>query len=318
MKFFIHIGYPKTASTYLQLHIFRNNNNINFLGRPSDIWEEKLSVIEKMIFKYDDKEFDNELPNILNILKDINFSEEKINLISNETFLRSSRHELPNGADIFKNISRLKIIFSNFGEVFFFIVMRNHTDMLYSSYIQFKKSWSAYSITFETLKEHLKNKNSKKLFVLEDFKYFKVYNYICTNFGKDTVKLLFYEDIKHSHFYFIDQLFKFFCINYDYHNFLNKTENQTEGKIKSWKFSSKINFVFMKFINLIKNKKKLRIDHIKILFVILFTQKHFKKYDFFDKNEFIKINSLIKSYYRDDLFQFENEIKKKLIRYKYL
>ena len=119
MKFFIHIGYPKTASTYLQLHIFRNNNNINFLGRPSNIWEEKLSVIEKMIFKYDDKEFDNELPNILNILKDINFSEEKINLISNETFLRSSRHELPNGADIFKNISRLKVIFSNFGEVFF-------------------------------------------------------------------------------------------------------------------------------------------------------------------------------------------------------
>ncbi|MDC3089535.1 hypothetical protein OA322_00130 [bacterium] len=318
MKFFIHIGYPKTASTYLQLHIFSKNNNINFLGRPSIVWEEKLSVIEKMIFKYDDKEFENELPNILKTLKDINFSKEKINLISNETFLRSSRHELPNGADILKNISRLNIIFSNFGKVFFFVVIRNHTDMLYSSYIQFKKSWSAYSITFETLKNHLKNKNLKKLFVLEDFKYFKIYNYICTNFGEDKVKLLFYEDINHSHFHFLDQLFKFFQINFDYNNFLNKTENQTKGKIKSWKFSSKINFVFMKFINLIRNKKKLRIDHIKIFFVILFTQKHFKKYDYFNKNEFIKINGLIKDYYRDDLVQFENKIKKKLIRYKYL
>ena len=39
-----------------------------------------------MIFKYDDKEFDNELPNILNILKDINFSKKKLILLVMKLF----------------------------------------------------------------------------------------------------------------------------------------------------------------------------------------------------------------------------------------
>ena len=55
--------------------------------------------------------------------------------------------------------------------------MRNHTDMLYSSYIQFKKV-GAYSITFETLKEHLKNKTQKNylfLKILNILKYIIIY-----------------------------------------------------------------------------------------------------------------------------------------------
>ena len=31
MKTFIHIGFPKSASTFMQKKVFPNNNNINFI-----------------------------------------------------------------------------------------------------------------------------------------------------------------------------------------------------------------------------------------------------------------------------------------------
>jgi hypothetical protein len=33
-KVFIHIGYPKTATTMLQKHLFANANNLLYLGKP--------------------------------------------------------------------------------------------------------------------------------------------------------------------------------------------------------------------------------------------------------------------------------------------
>ena len=33
-KIFIHIGFPKTASTFLQKNIFPNIEGINYLGKP--------------------------------------------------------------------------------------------------------------------------------------------------------------------------------------------------------------------------------------------------------------------------------------------
>ena len=137
MKIIIHIGFPKSASTFLQTQIFSKHNEINFLGRPSEIWSKYFYSIEEKIFCYDDTQFEKELPDILKHIGKLKLHNSKINLLSHEGFLRATRYEIKDGANIYRNITRLHKIFESFGEVYFFFVIRNHLDFLYSHYIQF-------------------------------------------------------------------------------------------------------------------------------------------------------------------------------------
>ena len=54
MRFYLHIGYPKTASTFLQDKLFKNIKDIYYAGTP---FSENLNLIFKDISLLSDKAF---------------------------------------------------------------------------------------------------------------------------------------------------------------------------------------------------------------------------------------------------------------------
>ena len=55
MKFFVHIGYPKTASTYLQKNIFPNIEDASYIGKPFSV---SFTEIINNISQLADSEFE--------------------------------------------------------------------------------------------------------------------------------------------------------------------------------------------------------------------------------------------------------------------
>ena len=87
-KTFIHIGFPKTGTTYLQNNIF-NKISINYLGKPWDGKYEKLRIIDKNLSLLQDKDFKKIKKKYIKLIS--NMYKGK-NLISNEDCLRVSRY----------------------------------------------------------------------------------------------------------------------------------------------------------------------------------------------------------------------------------
>ena len=69
-KIFIHLGYPKTGTTYLQNYIFSNLTNVNYIG-INNKFDKDLFFIRKSILKDDDKKFQKKISVLRTILKKI-------------------------------------------------------------------------------------------------------------------------------------------------------------------------------------------------------------------------------------------------------
>ena len=67
-KIFIHLGYPKTGTTYLQNYIFSNLTNVNYIG-INNKFDKDLFFIRKSILKDDDKKFQKKISILRTILK---------------------------------------------------------------------------------------------------------------------------------------------------------------------------------------------------------------------------------------------------------
>ena len=59
MKIYFHIGFPRSATTYMQKNYFSDNKEINFIGRKLNygIEDNNFYDLLKKIMKYSDKEF---------------------------------------------------------------------------------------------------------------------------------------------------------------------------------------------------------------------------------------------------------------------
>ena len=59
MRIFLHLGYPKTASTYLQKNIFSKHPDINYIGKfyKNQNRSKFIFELEKKIFCLNDKDF---------------------------------------------------------------------------------------------------------------------------------------------------------------------------------------------------------------------------------------------------------------------
>ena len=55
-KIYIHLGYPKTGSTYMQNYIFNNLTNVNFIGIHNK-FDKDLYLIRKSIIQDDNTKF---------------------------------------------------------------------------------------------------------------------------------------------------------------------------------------------------------------------------------------------------------------------
>ena len=168
MKIVVHLGYPKTMSKYLQLHVFDKIKSVNYLkpeGKNYLIYHE----IRDNVLSKSNKDFDK---NIENLKKKIfhNLSKSKINLFSDEIYL------WPNKQGFEKTFERLNKVFSIQGlEKSFIIFHRNKNMILRSMYCQninsflnLDKKYIDFSKLLKDFKKKKYKNRKKKIF----FKYF--------------------------------------------------------------------------------------------------------------------------------------------------
>jgi hypothetical protein len=108
-KLFLHVGYPKTATTTLQKKLFARHPGICYLGKPLT---GDLLDIEQHILRLDSVQFERALPGLQEkfIALSEDCPEQQNMLLSHEGFLRAARYE---GHDIGRTAERLRQVFGD-------------------------------------------------------------------------------------------------------------------------------------------------------------------------------------------------------------
>lgn len=236
---FIHVGYPKTGTTFLQQKVFENLKVTKSFGKPKI--EENMKFIMNSICKDDEITFESNKELLLEKLRLIQFREK--NIISLEEFtscLDINNYNLIQIQDrlfnIFDKLSkkdfRIKII----------LVLRNQKDIVLSYYtecyekiIKVNSRWT----NFKNFLNKFKNNDEKNL-IIDSFNYNLLIRQIYKYYPKQNVKILFYEDFKSNIKDFINDLLIFIDDNLDNNyelknykvNHSFKDKNQNYRKLK--------------------------------------------------------------------------------------
>ena len=189
-KLIIHIGLPKTATTTVQNHLFKllPNDKYNYIHEAK-----KSLILNETIFKtlY--------LDSSINGVSEVDYKslllKDKINIISDEVLtlpiqFKKNRHH--------KMIQNSKLLKKYFGEQIDYrilIVIRNQQEWLYSLFVQL------YGVNL-----HVSKKPSSKFFekgqlkekLIKETDYSKLINAYTKTFGKNSIKILLFEDFKND------------------------------------------------------------------------------------------------------------------------
>lgn len=189
----IHIGYHKTASTWLQENLFDNEESgfKRFISQK-DI-RDKLILVNGLDFNAE--EFKNYYKTLVN--------EDKFcSVISNE---RLSGNPHSGGYDSKEIAERLKACFPN-GKVL--IVIREQKDMILSTYIQYIRAGGACTI-HDYLEPSKRNQAIIPLFNYDYFNYYRLVNFYQKLFNKDSVLVLPFELFKNNPKIFAEKISSF-------------------------------------------------------------------------------------------------------------
>jgi hypothetical protein len=198
MKTIIHIGYPKTASTYLQAIFSNNSDQFNYIGKKPVLsgvgLDGDLLWVEQSILLNSELEFERNLGKIVDILAGKFLERDGCNVFSHEGFLRATRYfkEFPQGRDVKETLRRLKLTFGQLGDLEYMIVVRNHVDLIFSYYNFFSHVMKYYGLDVRTLNKVLKGGRADASFIIDNFRFGEVAEY-ASQFS-DGLHVLFYED----------------------------------------------------------------------------------------------------------------------------
>lgn len=227
-QIYIHLGFPKTASTYLQKNIFPNMKEALYLGKP---FENTIRILENKILKLNQTQYEQEKKGLINSLEKIFNKSNNKYILSHEGFLRCTRYNEPDNPisnNIFQTLKRLYEIFSNYCEVNFILVIRKYDEMLRSYFIQFHRDFKFEYNEDNFLKDLRENKTEKN--ILNNFYYGEIIKFI--EKLKINYKVLIYEDLKNNPNVYHQELFNFIGINIDYKN---QIFNSSEIKLSNRK-----------------------------------------------------------------------------------
>ena len=192
-KTLIHIGYHKTATTWLQRNLW-NSIKHGFIN-PLSIEDLREHLTFKHALDYDPVKFrefyESKIPG----------NPEIVPVISRE---RLSGSPSTGGHDTKDMADRL---YAAFPDAKILIVIREQIDMIASSYFQYLKAGGACSL--EDYMSPPKKALALPLFELGYFDYSKLINYYRNLFGKENVLVLLYEEFRDKPESFCSKIYKF-------------------------------------------------------------------------------------------------------------
>ena len=202
---FIHVGYPKTATTTLQKTVFSSHSEIDYLNHK----------VDSLLFKYLREDSSLFLSTrlrekIKELETHIKLSEKRVLVISNESFSSTSMQYglirrntgnklicIPDQYTVIRNLYLMKALLNDYVNVHIIVGIRNQSDFIRSYYAQEYTrfySKSKYTKTFkEFLDFSLKNQDA---FMIKSLNYFEIIKVYKELFGTNNVKVLIFEDLK--------------------------------------------------------------------------------------------------------------------------
>ena len=302
---YFHIGYPKTATIFLQKNFFSKHNEINFFCRRfSKNKKNVFSLIDEMII-LNDLEFESKKKFFRQQFNEINFDDKKINLISDQNILC---HKFRAKNNMYTTLNRVESVFKREDiELNIFYSIREQEDAILSIYRQFYYSY--FSKALPNINNIFDNHvNIEISEILESLKYYKVLKILQEKFGKNNVKVFSYETLKNDRIKYLSQICDYLKIS--------KKLNET---MKSIDYSNQFSAKKVSLLNSIKhnlNNMNLLIKYLpkKILglakFLIFeFIQGKIRLYRL-SKLKFNLVNKeKIIKFYKDDNLKLINETK---------
>ena len=338
MKLYIHFGYPRTGTTTLQIHLFPNHPQINYLGRYPRT-KPKLELMD-LISDLNNDDFDKRYNELLKKAKEFYLDPNKTNLISSEFIVDNAIH-YDNGNDNFRTvprtISRINSLFSNMNiDVYFFCSIRSQSEIIPSFYCAAASELNrSLTFTAEEIIQYLKTKNTNKPKIkrlLDGFKYWELYKNLDKVVGKNKIKFFLYEEFRDDHDNFVSDLSNYLEIDpaTSIKLLKNRYENVLEEDVI---INNPLSIVFSKLINNFNNPKYLFENfNNKLSNMLKLLNKQIRGFDKKDKEiakikkenlikkfNIIKNNSpLVKKYYQNDCLELKNKLKLDIDKYDYL
>ena len=187
-KFFIHVGYPKTATTTLQKRLFARHPGICYLGKPLT---GKLLDIEYRMLNLDSIQFARALPELREMFLAVmqQCHDTRNALLSHEGFLRVTRYS---GHDIGRTAERIKQVFSepvaDGFETHVLITIRKQVDIIPSYF------FDSVSRSPRRFRQFLADSLENPLYgYFSSLFYDAVIRYYCMLFGRDRVTVMPFE-----------------------------------------------------------------------------------------------------------------------------
>ena len=212
---YLHIGYPKTATTTLQKHVFQHHPDINYLGikgvEREGVDEHTYQIFNELI-KNSKTEFDKDkimcCKTYLNTI--LNQNQNNLHqslLFSHEDILDSRQQDVITRADLLKEFFKdAKVI----------IILRNQVDLIRSMYdmephepLGIKDRYYAFDKWID-----LSFNYYGKSFLC-GLNYHRIVEHYRKLFGENNVEILLFEDILNKPVEFCNQISCFMKINPD-------------------------------------------------------------------------------------------------------
>ncbi|MCC5921005.1 MAG: hypothetical protein LAT68_11430 [Cyclobacteriaceae bacterium] len=208
-KLFIHIGFPKTATTTLQEDFFlklHNQGLINFLGRTTSsthnrLGNSKFIGVDWVWYLRRHLWMDKPLKINKNIL-----SEDKLNVISDEDYtfpaiIHQKQFGSQNGIE--DVLEKLKVILGNEVEIRLLVTLRNQKDLIHSCFLQ-KYRFLSFKNERYIFSSFLKESSVFKVFDLLFFD-----NLINKYFPNSKIHYLLFEELKNNKEAFFNELIEY-------------------------------------------------------------------------------------------------------------
>lgn len=200
MNALIHIGYPKTATTWFQR---------NFYPNVKGVYLPHHNLVKKNIISPFDLNFSQE-KYIEDFQKEIN---SRRLIICEENLSGSLQNGGMQGYHTKETGYRLKTLFPD-ADIIIFI--RKQPEMVASAYIQYVKGGGNHSLKTYLFDKQYDFSNSRMLFSLDFFRYDEVIEFYRSLFGKEKVHVFLFEEFAEDNRRFIKAFSEEFSLETDF------------------------------------------------------------------------------------------------------